>query len=138
MHKYELCLILNANLEEDAVKAEFDKATELIKRFGGEVEKVDIWGKRRLAYEIKKMTEGVYHFVVFNANADAPAEIESRLRIMESVVRFLVTRVEEPLSPKKAAKAAQKEAEREAQREAKRAKAAEAEAAEVASEENAE
>ena len=110
MHKYELCLILNANLDEDAVTAEFNKATDLIKRFGGEVEKVDIWGKRRLAYEINKMTEGVYHFVVFNSGAEAPAEIESRLRIMESVVRYLITRVEEPRSPKKAAKASKKEA----------------------------
>jgi len=96
MHKYELALVLNASLVEDALQTEFQKVQDLIARFGGTVEKVDNWGKRRLAYEINKMTEGFYYFIVFSANNEAPAEIESRLRIMESIVRYLIIRMEEP------------------------------------------
>ena len=96
MHKYELALILNAALTEDGLQAEFQKVQDILSRFGGTVEKVDNWGKRRLAYEINKMTEGFYYFIVFSANHDAPAEIESRLRITESIVRYLIIRMEEP------------------------------------------
>lgn len=95
MNKYELVVVVKANLEEEAIKAEFEKVNELIVRFGGTVEKVDAWGKRRLAYEIQKMSEGVYNIITFTAPSTAPAEIESRLRIMESVLRFLVIRVDE-------------------------------------------
>jgi len=96
MHKYELAVIFNPTLTEEVLQAEFDKVQGLITRFGGEVEKVDNWGKRRLAYEINKMTEGFYYFITFNANHDAPAELESRLRITESLVRYLIIRMEEP------------------------------------------
>jgi len=96
MHKYELAVVFNPTLTEEDLQTEFDKVQALITRFGGEVEKVDNWGKRRLAYEIKKLTEGFYYFITFNSNHDAPAEIESRLRITESLVRFLIIRVEEP------------------------------------------
>jgi len=96
MHKYELAVVFNPTLSEEGLQAEFDKVQGLITRFGGEVEKVDNWGKRRLAYEINKMTEGFYYFITFNANHDAPAELESRLRITESLVRYLIIRIEEP------------------------------------------
>lgn len=91
MNKYELCLVLNAKIDEEARTAEFEKVKEYIARFGGTVTKIDAWGKRRLAYEIQKMSEGFYFFVKFDAPADAPAEIESRIRIMESVMRYLIT-----------------------------------------------
>ena len=67
----------------------------MVVRFGGEVTKVDDWGKRRLAYEINKIKEGYYYFIDFSANGDAPAEIESRIRIMESVMRYLTIRLED-------------------------------------------
>lgn len=92
MNTYELAIVFRANLDEESLKAEFDKVTELITRFGGTIEKVDEWGKRRLAYEIAKQTEGIYYFITFNSNPDAPAEVENRLRILENVLRFLVIR----------------------------------------------
>ena len=92
MNKYELALVLSTKLDDEAKQAEFNKVTELLARFGGTVEKVDDWGKRRLAYEIKKETEGFYSFITFDAEPAAPAEIESRLRIMENILRYLIIR----------------------------------------------
>ena len=92
MNKYELALVLSTKLDDEAKQAEFNKVTELLTRFGATVEKVDDWGKRRLAYEIKKETEGFYSFITFDAEPTAPAEIESRLRIMENVLRYLIIR----------------------------------------------
>ncbi|WP_010168619.1 30S ribosomal protein S6, partial [Candidatus Epulonipiscium viviparus] len=57
--------------------------------------KVDDWGKKKLAYEIDKKKEGFYYFIEFNAEPDAPAEIESRLRITEAVLRYLIVSLEE-------------------------------------------
>ena len=92
MNKYELALVLSTKLDEEAKQAEFNKVTDLLARFGGTVEKVDDWGKRRLAYEIKKETEGFFSFITFDAEPTAPAEIESRIRIMENVLRYLIIR----------------------------------------------
>ncbi len=92
MNKYELALVLSSKLDDEAKQAEFNKVTDLLARFGGTVEKVDDWGKRRLAYEIKKETEGFFSFITFDAEPTAPAEIESRLRIMENVLRYLIIR----------------------------------------------
>ena len=92
MHKYELALVLNPTLDEEARVAETAKVHELITRFGGTIEKIDDWGKRRLAYEIKKINEGFYSFITFDADSKAPIEIESRICIMESVLRYLITR----------------------------------------------
>ena len=94
MNKYELTVILRANLDSEAQKAEFEKIQNLITRFGGTIDKVDEWGRRRLAYEIDKVSEGVYSFITFISDANAPAEIESRIRIMENVLRFLIIRQE--------------------------------------------
>ena len=92
MNKYELALVLSTKLDDEAKQAEFNKVTDLLARFGGTVEKVDDWGKRRLAYEIKKETEGFFSFITFDAEPTAPAEIESRLRIMENVLRYHIIR----------------------------------------------
>jgi len=95
MHKYEIAVIFDPILDEDALKAEFDKVVALIERFKGTVEKVDEWGKRRLAYEINKKNEGYYYFITVDAEAEAPREIEDRLRIMENILRYLIIRVDE-------------------------------------------
>ena len=92
MNKYELALVLSPVIDDEARAAEFNKAMDLIERFGGTVEKVDDWGKRRLAYEIQKVNEGYFSFTTFEAPATTPAEMESRLRIMENVLRYLITR----------------------------------------------
>ena len=95
MHKYELAVVLSAKLEDDDRTAALDKVKALIERFGGQITNVDDWGKKKLAYEIQKMTEGYYYFVQFDAEATAPAEIESRIRIMDNVIRYLIVRADE-------------------------------------------
>lgn len=94
MNKYELAVIVNPTLDEDSLKAEFESIQEMITKFGGTIEKVDEWGKRRLAYEIKKVNEGFYSFITFTANSETPIEIEHRMRIKENVLRYLVVRQE--------------------------------------------
>ncbi|MCI9379246.1 MAG: 30S ribosomal protein S6 [Eubacterium sp.] len=95
MNKYELTLIVNAKIEDDARAATVEKAKEYITRFGGTVTEVEDWGKKRLAYEIQKMREGFYYFIQFESEADAPAQIEQRVRIMDNVLRFLCVRKDE-------------------------------------------
>lgn len=94
MNKYELAVILNPSLDEEAVKAEYADIQSLIERFKGTVEKVDDWGKRKLGYEIKKCNEGFYSFITFTSGNDTPNEIERRMRIKENVLRYLVVRQE--------------------------------------------
>ncbi len=92
MNKYELALVLSPTIDEEVRKAEMEKVQQLIERFDGKIEKVDDWGKRKLAYEIQKVNEGFYSFTTFEAPATAPAEIESRVRILENVLRYLIVR----------------------------------------------
>ena len=95
MHKYELAVVVTTKIEDDERAAVVDKCKALIERFGGQVTNVDDWGKKRLAYEIQKMREGFYYFIQFEAEGTAPAEIESRIRIMDNVLRYLVVRQDE-------------------------------------------
>ena len=95
MNKYELALVLNAKIEDDARTATLEKVKEYITRFGGTITNVDEWGKKRLAYEVQKMKEAFYYFIRFDAESTAPAEIESRVRIMDNVVRYLCVRQDE-------------------------------------------
>lgn len=95
MNKYELTVVVNAKVEDEERAAIIDKCKALIERFGGTVTNVDDWGKRRLAYEVQHMKEAFYYFIQFDADAKAPAEIESRVRIMDNVVRFLCVRSDE-------------------------------------------
>lgn len=95
MNKYEFAVVLDPNLDEESLKAEFDKVSALITRFDGTIDKVDDWGKRRLAYEIDKLTEGYYYFYTVTAPPSAPREIEDRMRIMEKVVRYLIIRLDD-------------------------------------------
>ncbi|MBR4175769.1 MAG: 30S ribosomal protein S6 [Lachnospiraceae bacterium] len=90
MNKYELALVISSNVEEDVKLATLDKAKALIERFGGVITNVDDAGKKKLAYEIQKMREGFYYFVKFDAEPTAPAEIESRIRIQDNVLRYLI------------------------------------------------
>lgn len=89
MNKYELALVVNAKIEDDARAEAVEKVKALIERFGGVITNVDEWGKKRLAYEIQKMREGYYYFIQFDASSDCPAKIEQSVRIMEPVIRYL-------------------------------------------------
>ncbi len=95
MSKYELAVVVSANIEDDARTATVDKVKALVERFGGSITEVDEWGKKKLAYEIQKMKEAYYYFIRFDAEATAPSEIENRIRIMDNVLRFLCVRQDE-------------------------------------------
>lgn len=92
MSKYELTVVVSAKIEDDERAAVIDKCKALVERFGGTITNVDEWGKKKLAYEIQKMKEGFYYFIQFDSDASCPAEVEQRVRIMESVIRFLCIR----------------------------------------------
>lgn len=94
MTKYELCFVVSAKIEDEERANTVEKAKALIERFGGTITNIDEWGKKRLAYEIQKMREGYYYFIQFEAATTAPAEIESRVRIMDNVIRFLIVKQE--------------------------------------------
>ena len=95
MNKYELALVVNAKIEDEARAATVEKAKEYITRFGGTITNVDEWGKKRLAYEVQKMREGYYYFIQFDAEADCPGQLENRVRIMDNVIRFLCVKQDE-------------------------------------------
>jgi len=92
MNKYELCVVVSAKLEDEGRAAVLDKVKSQVERFGGKISDVDEWGKKRLAYEIKKEHEAFYYFIHFEAEPTAPAELEKRVRIMENVLRYLCVR----------------------------------------------
>ncbi len=94
MNNYELALVVNAKIDDEARTNTVEAVKELITRFGGSITNVDEWGKRRLAYEIQKMREGYYYFIQFDADSNSPSEIERRIRIMEDVIRFLCIRLD--------------------------------------------
>ena len=94
MNKYEVGIILHPQMEEEAIKVEHEAILELITRFGGMLDKVDNWGRRKLAYEINKLHEGFYCFFTINAPPELPAQLEARLRIRENIIRFLIVRPE--------------------------------------------
>ena len=94
MNKYELAVVVSAKIEDDARTAVIEKVKKTIEKHGGQITNVDDWGKKKLAYEIDKMTEGFYYFIQFDAEATTPAEIESRMRIMDGVIRYLCVKNE--------------------------------------------
>ena len=95
MNKYELCVVVSAKIEDEERAAVIDKCKAYVERFGGTITEVDEWGKKRLAYEVQKMKEAFYYFIRFEAETTAPAEIESRIRIMDNVIRYLCVKQEE-------------------------------------------
>ena len=92
MNKYELALVVNAKIDDEARTATVEKVKEYIARFGGTVTNIDEWGKKRLAYEVQKMREGFYYFIQFDADSSCPGELEQRVRIMDNVIRYLCIR----------------------------------------------
>jgi small subunit ribosomal protein S6 len=95
MNKYELALVVSAKIEDDARAAVVAKAQEYVTRAGGVVSEVEEWGKKKLAYEIQKQSEGFYYFIQFEAESNVPASVEQDVRIMDNVLRYLVVRKDE-------------------------------------------
>ena len=98
MNKYELIYVIDTAMEETARNELIARFNGMIEENGGKVEKVEEWGKRRLAYTINYKTEGYYVLVNFTANAELPREIERVMQINESILRYLTVKVEEKRS----------------------------------------
>jgi small subunit ribosomal protein S6 len=94
LRHYEIMVILDGNLEERTVAPSLDTYLNVIRSSGGSVEKLDVWGRRRLAYEIDKKTEGIYAVIDLQATPAAVAELDRQLRLNESVLRTKVIRPE--------------------------------------------
>lgn len=94
MRHYEIMVILEPNLEESQVSPTLDKFLKGVKDAGGAVDKIDVWGRRRLAYEIEKNSEGIYAVVDLQSEPAPVAEMERQLRLNESVLRTKVLRPE--------------------------------------------
>ena len=93
MRHYEVMVILDSSLEERTVAPSLDTyLNNVIRSSGGSVEKLDVWGRRRLAYEINKKTEGIYAVIDLQATPEAVAELDRQLRLNESVLRTKVIR----------------------------------------------
>jgi small subunit ribosomal protein S6 len=97
-HQYELMVILDPEIDERTVAPSLDKFLGVIRNDGGTIENVDIWGRRRLAYEIKKKSEGIYAVVNFTATSDATVELDRQLKLSEAVLRTKVLRAEEAVA----------------------------------------
>jgi small subunit ribosomal protein S6 len=92
MRRYELMVILDPDLEERTVAPSLDQFLTVVTSGGGTVEKVDIWGRRRLAYEIAKKTEGIYAVVDLHAEPATVKELDRQLNLNEAVLRTKVLR----------------------------------------------
>ena len=141
MNQYEVMYVIDPTLEDSARVELINRFSELVKKNGGEVDRVDEWGKRRLAYAIQYKTEGYYVLMYIKAPAELPREIERNMQISDSVLRYLTVRYEgelpakrEPLRPYAAREAAAPAAEAPVAA-AEEAPAAEAPAAEVVDDE---
>lgn len=94
MNQYEVLYVITPELDDEANQAVQDKFAKIITENGGEIEKTDVWGKRRLAYAIDYKTEGFYVLVNFSAKPELPRELERNLRNDERIMRYMVTRKE--------------------------------------------
>ena len=94
LRHYELMVILDPSLEERTVAPSLDQYLNVIRTAGGSVEKLDVWGRRRLSFEINKKAEGIYAVVDLQATPEAVAELDRQLRLNENILRTKVIRPE--------------------------------------------
>ena len=92
MRHYELMVILDPSLDERTVGPSLDTFLNVVRQDGGKIDKVDVWGKRRLAYEIAKHSEGIYAVIDISATPATVAELDRQLGLNESVLRTKVLR----------------------------------------------
>jgi small subunit ribosomal protein S6 len=95
MRAYELMVIIDPEVDERTVESSLDKFLTVVRSEGGSVDKVDIWGRRRLAYDIKKKSEGIYAVVNFTATPSTAAELDRQLGLNETILRTKIIRPEE-------------------------------------------
>ncbi len=101
MNQYEVMYVIDPTLEDGARVELINRFSELVKKNGGEVDRVDEWGKRRLAYAINYKTEGYYVLMYIKAPSSLPQELERNLQIADSVLRYIVVRYEGALPAKR-------------------------------------
>lgn len=116
MNQYEVMYVIDPALEDGARVELINRFSDLVKKNGGEIDRVDEWGKRRLAYAINYKTEGYYVLMYIKAPSELPRELERNMQIVDSVLRYLVVRYEgalpakreplKPYAPREAAEAA--------------------------------
>ena len=94
MRKYEMVVILDSSVDERTVSGTFEKLVQVIPSEGGTVDNVDVWGKRKFAYEIDKKSEGLYIVLQFTATSATAQELDRQLGLNESVVRTKLMRLD--------------------------------------------
>ena len=94
MNKYELAVVVSANVEDEVRNATIEQVKDLITRFGGTITDAGTVEKKKLAYDIQHMKEGFYYFIQFEAPETCPAELERHVRIMDNVLRYLIVKKE--------------------------------------------
>ena len=99
MREYEVLYIVRADLDDDKVQDAVKRVNTLIERSGGTIERTNLWGKRKLAYEVKHQKEGAYVLQDFQLEPSRVPELESSLKITEEVLRHLVVRKPEKAAP---------------------------------------
>jgi small subunit ribosomal protein S6 len=92
MRQYEMMVILDPSLEERTVQPSLDQFLTVVTSAGGSVDKVDVWGRRRLAYEIDKKSEGIYTVIELKAEPDTVKELDRQLNLNEAVMRTKILR----------------------------------------------
>jgi len=95
--KYEIGFVINPEASEEEVKKIIDSIVDIIKKAGGDIENVDEWGRRKMAYPIEKHNEGIYTFINTEVVGSAFVDIERRLKLSEKVMRFVVLRLDDRL-----------------------------------------
>lgn len=96
MRRYEIMVILDPDLEEKTIAPSLETFLNVVRADGGTVHGVDVWGRRRLAYEINHKTEGIYGLLHVTATVESVKELDRQLSLNEAVLRTKVMRVEEP------------------------------------------
>ncbi len=94
MRQYELMVILDPEVDERTVAPSLEKYLSVISTEGGSVDKVDIWGRRRMAFDINKKSEGIYAVVDFTASSDTAKELDRQLGLNEAVLRTKILRTD--------------------------------------------
>ena len=94
MHKYELVCIIHPDLDEAAFNGAIDKVKGWISDAGGSVDKLDVWGRKRLAYTVRKQREGQYVLLNVSLPPSATTSLDQNLRFLEPVIRYMITSVE--------------------------------------------
>ena len=94
MRAYEVMVILDPSLEERTIEPSLDKYLNVIRKDGGTVDNVDVWGRRRLAYEVKKNAEGIYAVITLQAEPATVKEFDRQINLNESILRTKVLRAD--------------------------------------------